>query len=459
MLDYTRTALVCVFGLGCAVEATEAPRICQDAADALDACGHAVDRAAYGACDAATAEDAEALLDAIEAGGCAATEDPKADGFLCRVFGIGCDDEAELDALWPEPTSATTRFPILLAHGFNTSTTNFWRFNDVDTLLADHGHGDGHVTLGSVPPFDTPEVRAEFLAEQVGELLDESGAAKVNLLCFSMGGLDCRHLVAPDSGLRCGEEACGDVVASVVTLSAPNHGTGVADVATGILPDSDSSDAVDFLATLYGMTFSELAEDSHFVATMESMTEARFEGLHDDDPDHIYPKNPNVYYQSWAGWSNVGRIPHPNANAILDACTVEVERDEPSPFSHVRDCDGEGCTELRMFRRDDTNDEMDALLAGGATFVAHGLRLIPNDGVSTVRSSRFGDFMGCFPADHLDQVGQINDRGTDEKTGFNFQRLYLAIAQDLATPRERPYPGPIDPDTGRLTTVFKRAAF
>ena len=424
--------------LGCAEE-EPSTALCEDAAAALQSCGEDVDPAAFGACAGEDAEDAASVVDAIEAGGCAAIANGKSDGFWCRVFGIGCDEEEELEALWPAPGTATTRFPILLAHGFNTSTTNFWRFNDVDRLLSDHGHGGGHVALGSVPPFDTPEVRAGFLAEQVKALLDESGAPKVNLLCFSMGGLDCRALVAPGSPFMCGDEHCGDVVASVTTLSAPNHGTNIADVAVSVLPDS--SEAIDALATLYGQTFSDVADDSHFIATMESMTEARFEGLDDDDPNHIYPKHPDVYYASWAGWSNVNRIPHPFPSAIKNACTVEVGPDDPSLWKDVRRCDGDRCTELRMFRHEDSNDKMDALLVGGAAFVAHGTDLLPNDGVSTVESSIFGEFMGCFPADHLDQVGQINDEGTDEKTRFDYQRLYLHIAQDLATPRARLYPG------------------
>ena len=98
-------------------------------------------------------------------------------------------------------------------------------------------------------------------------------------------------------------------------------------------------------------------------------------------------------------------------------------------------------------------------LRSGAAFVAHGFDAIPNDGVSTVESSIFGEFMGCYPADHLDQVGQVKDEGTDEDTGFNFQRLYLHIAEDLATERPRQLVGPVDSGTGLHTTVFRSASY
>lgn len=407
----------------------------------------------------------DALLEAHDEAGCAALTGGKDDSFICKIFPSLCADDT-LEPLWPDPGPVTTRFPILLAHGFNTSTTNFWRFNDVDVLLRERGHGGGHVALGSVPPFDTPEVRATFLAHNVADLLDESGAEKVNLLCFSMGGLDCRHLVSPTSGLACQDSdddgeldvPCGEVVASVVTLSSPNHGSGISDAASKVLPDSARSKAIDWVATLWGRTFSEVADDSHLVAALESMEEARFEGLDDDDPDHIYPKHPDVYYQSWAGFSHVAGLPNPIASDEK-ACTVEVGEDDPSPFRDARECDDGRCTELRMYRHDDERDTMDALLVGGAAFVAHGVKARPNDGVSTVVSSIFGEFMGCFPADHLDQVGQIKDEGTDEDTGFNFQRLYLTIAADLATERERLFVGPVDSQTGLHTRVFRRAAF
>jgi triacylglycerol lipase len=85
-----------------------------------------------------------------------------------------------------------------------------------------------------------------------------------------------------------------------------------------------------------------------------------------------------------------------------------------------------------MIWHEGTRDLMDPLLAGGAALVAHGTELRPNDGVSTVESARWGRFRGCIPADHLDQVGQINDEGPDRRTGFDYLRFYRNIAFELA---------------------------
>jgi triacylglycerol lipase len=71
-------------------------------------------------------------------------------------------------------------------------------------------------------------------------------------------------------------------------------------------------------------------------------------------------------------------------------------------------------------------------LSTNAPFVAHGLELLPNDGLSTVESAKWGLFRGCIPADHLDQVGQRDDEPPDRRTGFDYLRFYRNLAFDLA---------------------------
>lgn len=378
-----------------------AATVCQDAAAAVEACLGVPTEPPSPSCTDEEAEVAHEVLAGIEAEGCERAPAGKEDSVLCSLLIWDplkwCAEPPP--ALGPEPAGEPTRFPIILAHGFNTSTTNFWRFNDVDVALRDDGHV---VALGSVPPFDTPQVRAEFLADQVDELITDTGTEQVNLVCFSMGGIDCRYLVSPD-GL-----GYGDRVASVTTISSPHHGTAVGDAAAGFLPDADQAEAIDFLATLWGKTFSEVADDSHVVAALESISERGMAEFNAEIGDHR-----DVFYQSWAGVSSVGGLPHPDGDAEARACTDERGQ-------------------VLMLRHPDTHDKMDALLTGGAAFVAHGLDLRPNDGVSTVQSSKWGEFQGCIPADHLDQVGQIRDEGPDRRTGFDYLRFYRNLAFDLS---------------------------
>ncbi|MBL4687948.1 MAG: hypothetical protein JKY37_25380 [Nannocystaceae bacterium] len=395
------SAICCVCAAAACGSEASSGSVCLEAAAAVEDCLGAPASSTPETCDEDQAQIAQELLAGIEQVGCEGAPLGKDDSVLCSLLvwdPLGWCDEPPA-ALGPEPQGSATRYPIILAHGFNTSTTNFWRFNDVDLALIADGH---EVVLGSVPPFDTPEVRAEFLARQVDELLESSGADAVNMVCFSMGGIDCRFLVSPDGF------DYGDRVASVTTISSPHRGTWVADVAVGSLPDQDRSAAVDFFATLYGRTFSEVADDSHIVAGLAAMSEAGMVQFNETIGDH-----PEVVYQSWAGVSSVAGLPHPDSSAEPKACT---------------DADGV----VQLLRHEGTRDRMDPLLTGAAAFVAHGLELRPNDGVSTVESSKWGLFRGCIPADHLDAAGQIGDEGPDRHTGFEYLRFYRNLAFDLA---------------------------
>ncbi len=393
---------------GCSGPPTDAPAAaeqssCDRAVEQVAECEGKAPTATPTTCEGEAKAAADDLVAQFEANGCSGPPGGKDDSLFCRAGAwdpLGWCDETP-DPLGPTPAGAATKYPIVLAHGFNTSTTNFWRFNDVDVALQADGHD---VTLGSVPPFDTPAVRAGFLAEQVSEVLLSSGAEKVNLICFSAGGLDCRYL-ASDSGLGRGGQ-----IASITTVSAPHRGTRVADVAVGLLPESESKrgKAFNFLATLYGKTFSEVADDSNFIGAMTALSEASA-----DEFNKTILDSPGVFYQSWASFSNVAGLPNPIPGAEAKACSNDAG-------------------ETLMLMHPGKRDSMDALLVGGAPFVAHGARFKPNDGVSTVESAKWGLFRGCVPADHLDMVGQINDEGADKRTGFDFIRFYRNMAFDLA---------------------------
>jgi triacylglycerol lipase len=403
-MDTTKLgAALCSVALtvSCASGASGGHTPCEAAVAAIEACTGAPIAAPFTAsCSATEDRTARALLDELDASGCGGRPGAKSDAAFCSSWDpLGLCDEPP-PSLLPEPRGEPTRLPILLAHGFNTSTTNDWSFHDVDVALA----ADGHVVaLGSVPPYDSPEARAEHLAEQVDELLARTGATHVNLVCFSQGGLDCRYL-ASENGL-----GYGDRVATITTIATPHRGTGIADAAAAVLPDprSASSRLADALATAWGRRFSELASDSHFVAAMESMTTARMAEWNREVVDH-----PAVEYQSWAGFSYVAGLASP--------------RDTRDAL--CRDDDGE----LQLFEHPGRRDIMDPLLVGASGFVAFGTELRPNDGITAIESARWGTFRGCVPADHLDLVGQIGDRGPDRRTGFDYLRLYRSIAFDLA---------------------------
>ena len=143
-------------------------------------------------------------------------------GLALSAAGCGAPDEsalAETDeqielfaapALMSPPSGRATRHPIVLTHGFDASPTNRWGFNGVSQALRQDGHT---VIVATVPPYDSPAVRAQYLARYVDQALATGRTGKVNIIAHSMGGLDSRELI---SVLR-----YGDRVASLTTISSP----------------------------------------------------------------------------------------------------------------------------------------------------------------------------------------------------------------------------------------------
>ena len=169
-----------------------------------------------------------------------------------------------------------------------------------------------------------------------------------------------------------------------------------------MLPDGNLDGALDALATLWTETLSrdDLVDDNDVRGALSDMAEAN-----SDAWNAAHPNAKGVYYQSWAGVSNYLGIPGPN--------------DE-------RDCEGKG------YMAGVPRDRMDVKLVPVAAFVAHGWSMLPNDGLATVQSSKWGTFRGCIPADHQDDVGRSGQTGADSQSGFDHVRFYRQIAFDLA---------------------------
>jgi triacylglycerol lipase len=313
------------------------------------------------------------------------------------------DDETSDDALTaapplgPNPQGSPMKHAVVLAHGFDGSPTNRWGFNGVrEALLAD-GHPVVHVA--AVPPYDSPLVRAHALAAHVDAAQRECAAVrgcdatKVNIIAHSMGGLDSRTLIS--------ELHYGDRVASLTTISTPHRGSAVADVLLKVMP-GNADDAINSLAKCWAKTFTsdELANQTHLRDALASIAEKNA-----DQFNRTHPNDARVYYQSWAGVSNVLGIPN---------------------WKDFGACDD------KFLNYRSRRDVMDATLAGGASLVAHGAELRPNDGMVTVESAKWGEFQGCIPADHLDEVGQPGDDGPNRRTGFDHKRFYRNVAFGLA---------------------------
>src|SRR4051794_6327563 len=80
------------------------------------------------------------------------------------------------------------------------------------------------VLAAETHPTGTVEFRAEFLARQIAELLEQGTASGsnggwVHIVAHSMGGLDARHLVTRNL------HGLAPRIASVVTVGTPHRGS------------------------------------------------------------------------------------------------------------------------------------------------------------------------------------------------------------------------------------------
>ena len=290
----------------------------------------------------------------------------------------------------PEPSPPTVHrpYPIVLAHGFsgfhNIGPLNY--FYGVQDALSKDGH---QVFVTQVDPYNSSEVRGAELLTQVQQILGDTGAEKVNLVCHSQGGPDCRYVA----------NKLGAQIGAVVMVAGVNRGDYVADVAAGII-QGPTADAVQALLTIFGATVLDPGgqPDTDAQAAIQQLTTPGTLAF-----NAKYPDDPNVSYFSIAGRSENG--------AGDEDCGSETE----APF---------------IEKWDQTTSPVNPLLAATASILDGSFSPAPtNDGLVTVASAKWGTFLGCVPADHLSEVCQIG--GESSGSAFDCVTMYRDLADWL----------------------------
>jgi triacylglycerol lipase len=190
----------------------------------------------------------------------------------------------------------------VLAHGVfgleSYGVVDYW--NGIVAELQAAGHA---VFVTQVSPANSTTLRGEQLLDQVQTLLAATGKQKVNLICHSQGGLDCRYVagVAPD------------LVASVTTLSTPHRGSPVAELLEAGIDAAGApspqlvallGDAIDDLLEL--ITGTSLPSDAR--AAIASLTPAALDAFNAVFPDGLPdgcgsgpPLETGIRFFSWTG--------------------------------------------------------------------------------------------------------------------------------------------------------------
>ncbi len=287
-------------------------------------------------------------------------------------------------------------YPVLLLHGIGgfRQLGPIEYFHRVEQTLRAEGI---EVTAAQAAPFDPPALRARQLVAVVDEVLARTGAEKVVLVGHSQGGLDARAL----AHLRPGR------VAAVLSVSTPHRGSALADLImndTGALGPELAARALDLFGAVLWATPSSQEKDA-----ILGLTRAGAATFAEATPDL-----PGVRYYSIAGRSNLAADDSPECVAdgkppeFLRAWAGTLDMANPivAPLGAV------------LGRVEGTADAP-----------------APNDDLVTVKSARWGRFLGCIPADHLDEVGQPLGASPGSVGGAAFDHLafYRGVIAFLRT--------------------------
>lgn len=387
--------LFTLLGGGCLVE----PPACEEVAARLLTCDLQPDALV---CETLTPAQQEGLFERLDEKGCEglwSDDGTRVDARACEAFGWDC----------PQPPASRNvplqpKYPVVFVGGIDASEIFDWNPRIPERIEAELRMPAYTVPL---PSWSPREVRSAALYDA----LEDLPGGRFNLVCYAVGGLDCRHLVSPGGLFADDPERLGRatrLVASVTTIATPHGGTDVANVA--LSATSESTDTL--LATLVGPGgLSGYGAEVLVRDALAGLTNEALVGF-----NGVVVDNPEVYYQSWAGVSFAGGQPfYPTA--------VDIE-------AWCEDGDVEPPTEFR--------DAMTQLLWTTAPFSTRtldrfgGAMQSPSDGMVSIDSARWGEFRGCLPADHYDVIGRLGDSGPDPRTGFDAAAFYVDVAADLA---------------------------
>ena len=343
---------------------------------ALAACGSSGE-SAPGFSQAAGGAGAEAGPDGVAAGGSGGS----------AVVDAGSEEQEAAPAKLGPP------YPIVLSHGFFgfnkfaglDFATYFYQVKD---YLAQHG--ETQVYTPAVDPFNDSTYRGAQLADDIHQILEQTGYAKVNIIGHSQGGLDAR-VVAHDHP---------DWVASVVTYATPNEGTKVADVVLKLISDPNAQAILDALVKVVGAPlYDQVGNQTSLSKPMKLFSQSGIAAF-----NKAYPDAPGVSYYSIAGRTDLS----------LGGSDCDV----PDAPAFITD-----------FAK--TRDPVDVLLKPTNTLLDEGLSQVPNDGLVQVKSARWGTFLGCVPADHLDEIGQLFGDNPGLGNDWRHKEFFLALIQYL----------------------------
>ena len=285
--------------------------------------------------------------------------------------------------------NATTLYPILLVHGLFgfDRIGQFELFHDIKQALRNAG---ARVFVPHLSAAHSNEVRGDQLLAQIERVLEGTGAYRVNLIGHSQGALAARYAAAIAPG----------AVASVTSVSGPNHGSELADVLRKALTPGHLSEQVaeavatlftDFLSVLSGNR--QLPKDA--IAALNALTTEGVGAFNAKYPQGLPP--------AWGGKGRelVNGVRYYSWSGTLQGSLLDQGRNALDPLHGF----------CRGFSRYFTTEARQ------------------NDGLVGRYSSHLGTVIRSdYPLDHFDSISQMAGR---VRTGIDPVELYVEHAERL----------------------------
>jgi triacylglycerol lipase len=259
---------------------------------------------------------------------------------------------------------AHTRYPIVLVHGV-AGTSKFFGIADYWWKVpGDLRYNGSQVYVVNLSSFNDETSRGEALLRQVRDILAISGAGKVNLIAHSQGGYDSRYVAA----------VLPQAVASITTISTPHRGTQLAD----------------FLASTPSVVQDFLAGGASLAGQLL--------GLFVGNPQQQDPLAA-MRLMTTSGSADFNRR-YPNAGLGANCSTGGAATDVRNGYTQRLYSWAGAASGTNIL------DVIDPLLIfGDATIRLRGGG--DNDGAVPVCSARFGQFLGSYSWNHIDEINHV----------------------------------------------------
>ena len=285
--------------------------------------------------------------------------------------------------------SANTHYPILLVHGlFGFGRIGpFNYFKGIKDALAESG---ARVFVPIISAANNNETRGEQLLEHIRRVCTQTGAQRVNLIGHSQGALTARYAAATAPHL----------VASVTSVSGPNHGSEAADrMRQAFVPGTLPETIAGALTTAFSTFLSAITGHSQLPQhALEALNALTTEGV-----TAFNLKYPQGLPETWGGMGaeHVNGVFYYSWSGIIKGSRLSESLNLLDPLHNA-------CRVFGSFFTRETKE---------------------NDGMVGRFSSHLGHVIRSdYPLDHLDTINQL---GRMSKKTVNPVELYVEHAKHL----------------------------